>query len=648
MKTTVAIVTALLLVTFTHAQREKDVPAFGKVEKADLEMKECEFDKNAEALVLFDVGELYCNWISTISMEMDRHVRIKILKDKGKDRGDIKIRYLSFKNIQAIKNLQAQTYNLDEAGNVVISKVDKKQIFEKKINKQWTELVFTFPEVKAGSIIEYKFTHLNSRLAMSDWNFQKSIPVRYSRYQTDFPRELEVYAMPMCSLPYDRKTESKANRDIQIYSMKNIPALRDEAYISCDEDYLQRVAVRLLAYNPPQGIRQNLVENWVQVIRRLMEDEDFGLQLKRNVPRTADLDEELKKMNTPYSKMVAIHNYVRKNMEWNGNEGIWALDGIRSAWKEHKGTTGEINMILVNLLKDAGLDCKPLLVSTRENGRVNTGIAEEGQFNKVMAHVSIGDKVYVLDATEKFTPTKLIPYDVMYSEALLINKIDTYDWGWTVLWDEKQTIRDVVILQATIDDNGVMKGQAVVNSYDYSRVKRMPEIKKSAKDYKEKYFAASIPGIQLEDMVLENEDVDSMPLIQKLGFTMPVSASGNYKYFSVNMFTGLEKNPFVADTRYSDVFFGANQTYNLVANITIPNGYVFEALPKNVRMIMPDTSISITRRIAAEKNQISARITLEFKKPFYTIEEYPEFQEFYKKLFDLLNEQIAIRKETKP
>jgi hypothetical protein len=114
------------------------------------------------------------------------------------------------------------------------------------------------------------------------------------------------------------------------------------------------------------------------------------------------------------------------------------------------------------------------------------------------------------------------------------------------------------------------------------------------------------------------------------------------------MFTGFEKNPFVADTRFSDVFFGANQTITLVANINIPQGYVFEALPKSVRMIMPDTSISITRRIAAEKTQLSARITLEFKKPFYTVEEYPEFQEFYKKLFDLLNEQIAIRKETNP
>lgn len=648
MKQMMAVLAALLITITTFCQRQKDVPAFGKVDKVDLEMKECDFDKNAEAVVLFDAGELYCNFFGNISMEFERHIRIKILRDKGKDRADIHLPFYSFKAIESIKNLQAQTYNLDEAGNIVVSKVEKKLIYEKKINKQYSEYAFSFPEVKAGSVIEYKYTHMISRFALADWTFQRSIPVKYSRYQLDFPRELEVYASPQCTLEYQKKNDSKANRDIQTYSMKNVPALRDEAYISCDDDYLQRLEVRLMAYDPITSPRQSFVRNWVQVIRGLMDDEDFGLQLKRNIPRTADLDEQLKMMKDDYAKMVTIHNYVRKNMEWNGYTGIWAFDGIRAAWKDHKGTTGEINMILVNLLKDAGLDCKPLLVSTRTHGRVNTGIAETSQFDKVMAHVTIGDKVYVLDATEKYTPSKLIPYDVMFSEALVINKIDTYDWGWIVLWDDKQTFRDVVLMQANIDENGLMKGEAVVTSYDYSRLKRIPDAKKDEKAFREKYFTSGVPGIQVDEMTFEHLDTDTLPLVQKMNFSLPVSASGNYKYFSVNMFTGLEKNPFVADKRYSDVFFGANQTITLVANITIPSGYVFEALPKSIRMIMPDTSISITRRLAAEKNQLSARITLEFKKPFYTVDEYPEFQEFYKKLFDLLNEQIAIRKETNP
>ena len=116
------ILFACLTITLPlFAQKGSDIPGFGKVEKADLEMKSCDIDEKAEAVVLFDVGELYCD-ISAIanSMQLERHVRIKILKDKGKDQADIKIPYYSFHNVEYIKNLSAQTYNLDAAGNIMV------------------------------------------------------------------------------------------------------------------------------------------------------------------------------------------------------------------------------------------------------------------------------------------------------------------------------------------------------------------------------------------------------------------------------------------------------------------------------------------------------------------------------------------------
>ena len=42
------------------------------------------------------------------------------------------------------------------------------------------------------------------------------------------------------------------------------------------------------------------------------------------------------------------------------------------------------------------------------------------------------------------------------------------------------------------------------------------------------------------------------------------------------------------------------------------------------------------------------RINLDFKKPFYSAAEYGGFREFYKKLFDILNEQFVIRKKANP
>lgn len=646
MRKTFSLAILFLLSLTVLAQKDKDIPAFGKVDKAELEMKECDFDRNAEAVVLFDVGEISCSIAGgAVYSELQCHVRIKILKDKGLDRADIHIRYYSYRGIQNVKNLSAQTYNLDQEGNVVVSKLEKKLIYNKKIDSRRSEEVFTFPEAKAGSVIEYKYTITGADL--DDWYFQRSIPVKFSRYIITLPNEFEVYCQQVCSLPVELKNESRGIHNVKKYTMKDIPALRDEPFISCESDYLQRVEPRIIAVNTPMR-RHSFVRSWPQVIKGLMEDEDFGMQLKKEIPRTADLDEQLKRLTDPFQKMTAIHNYVRKNMEWNGYKSIWALDGVKSAWKEKKGTSGEINLILVNLLKDAGLNAHPILLSTREHGRVMASLPGVSQFDKVMAQVKIGDKKYILDGTEKFTPSTLIPEEVMFSEGLVIEKIDTYEWGWTQLWDEKQLNRNLTLLQASISEEGKMSGEALVYSYDYARLNRLPAIKKDKDKYIEQYFTSKMDGLSIDSFRIDNIDQDTLPLMHKIYFKQPVTASGDYQYFSLNMFSGLEKNPFIADSRFSDVFFGTNQQYSVIGNFRIPNGYSFETLPKNIRMIMPDTSISVTRMISTADNTVSVRMMLDFKKPFYSIEEYPYFKEFYKQLFTLLNEQIVFRKKVQP
>ncbi|MEO5889300.1 MAG: hypothetical protein ABIQ31_03565 [Ferruginibacter sp.] len=173
----------------------------------------------------------------------------------------------------------------------------------------------------------------------------------------------------------------------------------------------------------------------------------------------------------------------------------------------------------------------------------------------------------------------------------------------------------------------------------------MPLLKKGKQKFIDNYFTSTNTGLSIDSVSLENEDVDSMPLIQHVSFKAKTSASGDYQYFSANLFSGLEKNPFIADNRFSDVFFGANQKYTIIGHFTIPAGYQFDDLPKNIKMIMPDTSIVFSRMMQVTDNEVSVRILLDIKRPFYSIEDYPYFQEFYKKLFELINEQIVFKKK---
>ena len=644
-----------ILISFSvFGQKNKDkdsnIPAFGKVEKADLELKECDFDKKAEAMVLFDKGQL--DYILGRGIDLIRHTRIKILNEKGKDRADVHLVYHSWENDESIQDISAQVYNLDPSGNIVVTKLEKSQVFEKKLNKYFTEKVFTFPEVKPGSVIEYKYKHRN--IGMINWYFQRTIPVKYSEFTFDYPNAVSISFLPKCYMNYVDKSDNSNSRTVRFFSMSDVPALRDEPFILNEDDYMQKIESKTVARQNDNGLLQSIVVTWPQVIRHLAEHEDFGVQIKKEIPRTSDLDAELKTTKDPYSRMKIIYNYVRKNMQWNEYSGIWSYEGVKAAWKDKKGTAGEINLILVNLLKDAGLNAKPILVSTHDNGLVNSADAGTtrnpgyNQFNKVLAWVTIEGNKYALDATDKETPVDLIPPDVVATEGLVISKIETFEWGWEMLWRENLKYQNMILLIGTIDTDGKLTGDASINSVDYARLERISTARKGKKEFTEKYFSSNNPDITIDSISLENLDMDDQPLIQKVYFNQQLNSSGDYKYFSTNLFTGLEKNPFVADERISDVFFGVLQTHTVIANITIPDGYEFEELPKNVKMIMPDTSIAITRLSQANDRKLSMRINLEFKKPFYTAPEYDAFKEFYKKLFDMLNEQFVIKKKAKP
>jgi len=64
-----------------------------------------------------------------------------------------------------------------------------------------------------------------------------------------------------------------------------------------------------------------------------------------------------------------------------------------------------------------------------------------------------------------------------------------------------------------------------------------------------------------------------------------------------------------------------------------------------MKMIMPDTSIVMRRMMQADSNSIDLLITVDFAKPVYAANMYPELREFYKKLFATLNEQVVIKKK---
>lgn len=650
------------LLVFSHQlSAQKGQPGFGKVDKADLEMKDCDFDKGADAVVLIDYGSIHydrgTSGYSVFKTVFERRTRIKILKEKGISQADIEIPYYTHNNEERILRLNANTYNLDETGKMLTTEVKRSSVYSKKIDGNYSKMIIAFPAVKVGSIIEYSYIVERETYNLRNWYFQGRIPVRYSEYQLKIPQVFRFSVQPSVIDPVEDKHEvidelisldegiAQTKSLKSNYIMRNLPGIKEEPFMSSAKDYMQRLEFQMTQIYYSNSHITDLSVKWNDVIKnRLNEADDFGLQLQKILPATRAFIEEAKQITDAEARMKFIYNQVRKTINWNGGEEyIYTENGLVKTWETKSGNVADINLLLVKLLNDAGIKTNPILFSTRNHGLVTPFYPSVTQFNSVMAFVVIKDRSFVLDATDKITNYKLVPEKVVNSKGFIL---EGENGRWKDILAGKNKYKVMAAVQGEIDDAGNMKGNGLVNCYDYARAQRAKEWIEDKQKFREDYFIKYYPALQVEDIAVNNLEADSLPLEQKVKFSSALNSSGEYRYFSVNLFSDLEKNPFIADKRISDVDFGVQQEYLVFGNYTIPPGYVFEGVPENITMTTPDNDIVFSRVMMAESNLLNVRMTIEFKAPFYAADTYPDFKEFYKKLFEKLNEQVVIKKKT--
>jgi hypothetical protein len=166
----------ILSIYFTNTSFcQNAVPEFGRADLEELLMKDCEFEKGAPALTLykFEKTELVNE---NMTIKTERRERIKIFNSSGYPYANIEI---PFSKRNKIKDLSAIIYNLDESGRLTTHTIEKDEIYKQSSKKKKGTLVFTFPELKPGSVIEFKFTEVEIDASIYDVKFfQTKIPVQ--------------------------------------------------------------------------------------------------------------------------------------------------------------------------------------------------------------------------------------------------------------------------------------------------------------------------------------------------------------------------------------------------------------------------------------------------------------------------------------
>jgi hypothetical protein len=624
---------AILLKAQTPAATPTAQP-FGKVSIEDLELKACDFEKDANAEVLFDKGSVYFD--AEYNLVFEKHRRVKIFNEKGKDEADVRIVYSGGDKSEFISNIQAETINLTNGAPEII-KVDKKLIYSKPIDKTLTEVSFSFPNVKPGSILEYKYTLTSTYLDdFPDWYFQSDIPTRYSELNTKIPDILYYKNLVMTHQPYIQNTA-------EVKSMANIPSLNAEPYMSSKKDNYERILYQLKSINAGVSSK-SFSDTWQKVGEEIVEFDDFGGQFKRKLTGEDVILAKAKTLNSNDAKIAYIFNEVKNRMKWDENDSRYTNDGTSEAWDKKIGNSTEINLMVYHLLKKAGVNAYPMLVSTRTHGKANPAYPSRLQFNRTVTYFPIdSNKFYVMDATNKYNVYNEIPDNLLNGFGFAINKDDkVYEM---VFLQNPSPVRQVVMINAEIKPDGKIGGTAQLNSFGYNREDAVERYKTDGEKKYIDYLRQDDNNLKISGIKFENMEADSLPLTQNVDFTLELAGTDeNYIYLNPNIFSGLHTNPFLSENRFTDIDFGYRNNYSINGIYKMPAGYKTDVLPKSVSMAMPDNSITFRRIVGEQDGSIVVRYAIDFKKSLYFKEDYPQFHDFFKKMTELMNEPVVLKK----
>ena len=626
--------TFLFLTFFTltvNAQQIAEVLPYGQIDTADLRMTSCSFEKDANAMVLFDNAVVSIDEYGVITFI--EHKRIKIFNDNGKDEATISIPF-----IDGITDIKAETINLNN--NIIeYTPVDRKLIYQQKTDKTVKILAFAFPRIRSGSVEEFTYKWEIKSWYLPHWLFQSDIPTRYSEIKCSIYDASHIDVVFNVSQPFVKDTDnvigSKDNPVGKSYTraLSNVPSFKEEPFMPPIIDNLQR------------AIFKSSRASWIKVSSDLVSDDDFGEQLKDKIPDEENILDKIKLLKNPALITDSIFTLVKNRMTWNNKDEWYTVDGIQKAWDRKTGNSTEINLILCRLLTKANIKAYPIVISTPDNGTIDVNNPGLSQFDKtVVCVIPDTTHVQIMDATSKHNLYNQVPFELLDNYGLLVSPQSMLLYSLVRITSDTLA-KETVYVEADIKPEGKINGIAHIFSESYNRA----NIQELYKQLGDKKYTASLSkdnnDLKILSFKMENTDNDKLPIVQTIDFELNLSASdNNYIYFSPNLFSSLSENPFLSETRHSDIDFLYKSKYVISGRYTIPQGYKADAVPANRIIESGDKSISFERLAATQDDVIQVRYVITRTKTLYNKEDYQTLHEFYKKMYAMLNEQIVLKK----
>jgi hypothetical protein len=612
-----------------HAQPQsptRKLIEFGTVTSEELKMTAYERDSSAQAVVLFDKGYFNGNRFT-----FTRHVRVKILTNAGASFANFSIRAPSKGFIDGF------TFNL-EGGIVQKTKLAKSNIFEEEIIDGFDIYKIFFPNVKPGSVIDLQYTHQSLPF---EWRFQELIPVVYSELTiepTTYVQFKKVF------YGFEKIYPLKNNRWIA----EHVPSIAIEPLMTHYSNYITRFQFDVESVSFP-GFYKEYSSSWEAVGARLMASSHFGAVISESF----FLKEKAKLIEASQlslsEKISDAFNYIQTNIKWNKSFDVLSHDGYREDFKNsHSGNSATVNLLLISLLKKAGIKVYPVILSTRDHGLINPVSASMEKINYVVAYVDDSGTNMLLDATSPDAIPGILPEHCLNGS------------GWVIRPDGKGEIIDLtpargnvlkqfVLIKANENNQLVAEVQNTYEDYGFLKWIEKYRANGSVEEHAA-YLKSEMPTAGIFDYKLLLIDTLNLKGSEKTfvnldGSDYLQSIGSNEYMLNPYIFSDIQ-NPFKAEMRQFPIDFICPQKRVITVSMMLPPEFEFKSMPQSNKLDFPGDGAKFTFLCNASNNVLNIRCDMSMGVVLFGEQEYKLVKTFFSEVVKKLNESILIVKKT--
>lgn len=672
------IVTIFIIFIVSHVSigQEQNYD-FGKVSKQQAEEKICHKDSSVNAAVLYKNEKIWFAYQQEEGFVQIRevHERIKIYNKLGYDWATKRVRLYnrSIENSEVLTSLKGYTFNVVD-GKLVKDKLKKEGVFQELVNEYWKYESFTMPNVKEGSVIEYTYKIRSPYIQIDDIQFQYTIPIlkydlkvstpQYFNYnklfnpKSKYVPELEYSTSNgMLNLNTKDDTNRKWNKapaftnyhyskvdyinNVIMASEVNIPALKEEPMLDNIYNYRAKLILELKTIEYPGEPIEYFASTWEDVTKNIYDLDKFGGQLNKSGYFKEDIANLVEEGASEFKKINLIHNYVKSKVKWNGNYGVAAEKGVRKAYKEGVGNVADINLILVAMLQEMGIEANPVLVSTKNNG-IPLFPTRQG-FNYVICVVENDEGRVLMDATSANGTINVLPSRALHWQGRIVRENGSSNWVQLkskVMSEETTSVK--VQIQSDLSISGEVR--QILTNY-------------MAMNYRDRYIDAKDDELLKDferdkgDVIIENIEFRDLSKTDK-----PFQISYDYQMQGGIEVIGetLLLNPLLFFAESQNIFKQEERTYPITLDfpirnkymitILLPEGYELESMPENGGSEFNNGEAKFVYAINRMGNYLQILVNFDLNTTLVLPEDYEYFKNFFRSYVEKHNEKIVLKK----